>query len=51
MKRGINKVLYRAHKEVFKRVEHTAGERYPAGDWGVEVIIDGKQVEQYGYGL
>jgi hypothetical protein len=51
MKRGLNKALYRAHKEVFKRVEHTAGKRYPAGDWGVEVIIDGKQVEQYGYGL
>jgi len=51
MKRGINKVLYRAHKEVFKTVEHTAGERYPAGDWGVGVIVDGKQAEQYGYGL
>jgi hypothetical protein len=51
MKRGINKVLYRAHKEVFKRVEQTAGKRYPAGDWGVEVIVDGKEVKQYGYGL
>jgi hypothetical protein len=51
MKRGINKVLYRAHKEVFKTIEHTAGERYPAGDWGVEVIVDGKEVKQYGYGV
>jgi hypothetical protein len=51
MKRSINKFLYRAHQETFKRVEHTAGEAYPAGDWGVEVIVDGKQVEQYGYGL
>jgi hypothetical protein len=51
MNRGLNKVLYRGHKEVFKRVEQPAGQRYPAGDWGVEVIVDGKQVEQYGYGL
>ena len=51
MKRGLNKVLYRHHKEVFKRVEQTAGKRYPAGDWGVEVIVDGKEVKQYGYGL
>jgi hypothetical protein len=51
MKRGINKVLYRAHKEVFKTIEHPAGKQYPAGDWGVEIIVNGKQVEQYGYGL
>jgi hypothetical protein len=51
MKRGINKFLYRAHEETFKRVEQESGNKYPAGDWGVEVIVDGKQVEQYGYGL
>jgi hypothetical protein len=51
MKRGINKFLYRAHQETFKRVEQTAGKSFPAGDWGVEVMVDGKQVEQYGYGL
>jgi hypothetical protein len=51
MKRSINKFIYRAHQETFKRVEHTAGAPFPAGDWGVEVIVDGKQVEQYGYGL
>ena len=51
MKRSINKFLYRAHQETFKRVEHWACKAYPAGDWGVEVIVGGKQVEQYGYGL
>ena len=51
MKRGINKFLYRAHQETFKRVEHIANSLYPAGDWGVEIVVDGKQVEQYGYGL
>jgi len=51
MKRSINKFIYRAHQETFKRVEHTAGAPFPAGDWGVEVMVDGKQVEQYGYGL
>jgi hypothetical protein len=51
MKRGINKFLYRAHEETFKRVEHIANSLYPAGDWGVDVIVDGKKVEQYGYGL
>lgn len=51
MKRGINKFIYRAHEETFKRVEYKAGERYPTGDWGVEVVVDGKQVEQCGYGI
>lgn len=51
MKRGINKFIYRAHQETFKRVEQTAGKTFPAGDWGVEVMVDGKQVEQYGYAL
>ena len=51
MKRSINKFLYRAHQDTFKRVEHEACKAYPAGDWGVEVVVDGKQVEQYGYGL
>jgi len=51
MKRGINKFLYRAHQETFKRVEQTAGKSFPAGDWGVEVIVDGEKKVQYGYGL
>jgi hypothetical protein len=51
MKRGINKFLYRAHQETFKRIEQTEGKHFPAGDWGVEVIVDGEKVEQYGYGL
>jgi hypothetical protein len=51
MKRSINKFIYRAHEETFKRVEHIAYSPFPAGDWGVEVIVGGKQVEQYGYGL
>jgi hypothetical protein len=51
MTRSINKFLYRAHQETFKRIENEACKPYPAGDWGVDVIVDGKQVEQYGYGL
>lgn len=51
VKCGLNKMLYRANTDVFKRVEQPAGKRYPAGDWGVEVIVDGKKVKQYGYGL
>jgi hypothetical protein len=51
MKRGINKFLYRAHQETFKRIEQEAGKKYPAGDWGVEVIVNGEKVVQYGYGL
>jgi hypothetical protein len=51
MKRGINKLLYRSHQETFKRIEQRAGNTFPACDWGVEVMVDGKQVEQYGYGL
>jgi hypothetical protein len=51
MKRKLNKMLYRANKDVFKRVEQPAGQWYPCGDWGVEVIVDGKEVKQYGYGV
>ena len=49
--RGINKAIYKANQEVFKRVEYGFNERYPASDWGVEVIVDGKGVKQYGYGI
>jgi hypothetical protein len=51
MKRGINKFLYRAHQETFKRVEQEKGKKFPAGDWGVDVIVDGEKKVQYGYGL
>lgn len=51
MKRSINKALYRQHKEVFDRIEQPAGKHWPAGDWGVEIIVDGKEVKQYGYGV
>ena len=51
MKRSINKALYRQHEEVLNRIEQPAGEHWPAGDWGIEIIVDGKEVKQYGYGV
>jgi len=49
--RGINKTIYKANQDVFKRVEYGPNERYPASDWGVEVIVNGQVQEQYGYGI
>jgi len=30
-----------------KPIEHEAGKYYPPSEWGVEVYVDGKEVEQY----
>ena len=47
LKRKLNKELYRTHPEVMTLVEHTMNYPYPASDWGVDVYVNGKEVEQY----
>jgi hypothetical protein len=49
--RGLNKAIYKANQDVFKRVEYGPNERYPSSDWGVEVIVNGVPHVQYGYGV
>lgn len=43
----LNKSLYRANESVFKEVQYVPYERYPASEWGLTVIADGKEVQQY----
>ena len=47
LKNKLNKELYKQHAEVFKEVKCEAGKRFPACDWGVKIVVDGKEVEQY----
>jgi hypothetical protein len=48
--RGLNKMIYKANQDVFKRVEYERNERYPSSDWGVEILVNGVPRAQYGYG-
>jgi hypothetical protein len=41
------KDIYVQNPEIFKEVTHRMGADIPAGDWGVKVIVDGEEMEQY----
>jgi hypothetical protein len=47
IKRNLNKELYKRHNEVMKDVEFDMGRYYPPSDWGVTILVNGKEVEQY----
>jgi hypothetical protein len=47
LKRRLNKEIYKAHEQVFKKVEYTDGEMYPPSEWGYTVMVDGQEVKQY----
>jgi hypothetical protein len=47
LKNKLNKELYKQHADVFKEVKCEAGKRFPACDWGVKIIVNGKEMEQY----
>jgi hypothetical protein len=47
VKRRLVKDIYVQNPEVFKEVTYGVGAHVPASDWGVKVIVDGKEVEQY----
>jgi hypothetical protein len=47
LKRKLNKELYSKNPTVMKPIEHEAGKYYPPSEWGVEIYVDGKEVEQY----
>jgi hypothetical protein len=47
LKRRLNKEIYKAHEQVFKKVEYVNGEMYPPSEWGYTVMVDGVEVEQY----
>ena len=47
LKRRLNKEIYKAHEQVFKKVEYVNGEMYPPSEWGYTVMVDGVEVKQY----
>lgn len=47
LKRKLTKEIYRAHGGIFKDTTYEQGKKYPTSDWGVRIIVDGKEVEQY----
>ena len=46
-KRRLNKEIYKANPSVMKLIEHKLGDYYPPCEWGVDVTLNGVEVEQY----
>lgn len=47
VKRKIVKDIYTANPDIFKQVQFACGEEYPSCDWGVKVLVNGQEMEQY----
>lgn len=47
LKRKLNKELYRRNPSVMKLTEYVPNESFPPSEWGVDVYVNGKEVEQY----
>ena len=47
LKRKLNNELYRKNPTVMNLVEHQMGSLYPASQWGIDIYVNGKEVEQY----
>ena len=46
LKRKLNKELYKSNPSVMKLTEYVPNEAYPPSEWGVDVFVNGKEVEQ-----
>ena len=47
VKRRLNKELYRKNPQCMKLTEYTPYQYYAPSEWGVEVYVNGNEVEQY----
>jgi hypothetical protein len=47
VKRRLNKEVYKANPSVMRVVEHEQGKYYPPSTWGIQITVNGKEVEQY----
>jgi len=47
VKRRLVKDIYVQNPEVFKEITYRMGDDIPGSDWGLKIIVDGKEVEQY----
>jgi hypothetical protein len=46
LKRKLNKELYKRNPSVMKLTEYVPNEPYPPSEWGVDIFVNGKEVEQ-----
>jgi hypothetical protein len=46
MKRKLNKELYKRNPSVMKLTEYVPNQEYPPSEWGVDITVNGKEVEQ-----
>jgi hypothetical protein len=46
MKRKLNKELYKRNPSVMKLTEYVPNEAYPPSEWGIDIFVNGKEVEQ-----
>ena len=47
LKRKLTKEIYRSYASIFKYVTYEQGKKYPTSDWGVKIIVDCEEMEQY----
>ena len=46
LKRKLNKELYKRNPSVMKLTEYVPNEAYPPSEWGVDIFVNGVEVEQ-----
>jgi len=46
MRRRVSKELYKANPSVMNIVEYEMGKDYPASEWGLDIFVNNKEVEQ-----
>ena len=46
MKRKLNKELYKRNPSVMKLTEYVPNQPYPPSEWGIDITVNGKEVEQ-----
>jgi len=51
MKARLCKQIYKENEDTFKTVTYEMGEVYPPSEWGYTLVVDGVEVNQYGYGV
>lgn len=47
LRRRFSKDTYTANPEVMKKVRYESGKAYPASHWGVSILVNNQEVEQY----
>jgi len=51
VKARLNRQIYKENEDTFLNVTYEMGKVYPPSEWGYTLMVDGVEVEQYGYGV